>query len=213
VAEIDLIPREYRRQRARETALRGMAGAAGALAVAGIAAAGGLAYAASRVHAQVQALELGRRYSDQQRVELANLEAEQARLQQQWSRLGALRGGGDVDALFLLIDRTLPQGELWFDRWDLRLGGEAGPAGGANAGRAAAVPAGPDAAAPGPETPRAHMKITGQARDHAALSQFVRSLYESPAVRDVHLERTGLRRYTATSVVDFELAVELEGRV
>jgi hypothetical protein len=57
----------------------------------------------------------------------------------------------------------------------------------------------------------AQMRIVGQARDHAALSHFVRGLYESPGVSDVHLERTGLRRYTTTSVVDFELAVLLAG--
>jgi hypothetical protein len=55
------------------------------------------------------------------------------------------------------------------------------------------------------------MRIVGQARDYEALSHFVRALYESPDVQDVHLERTDLRRYTTTSVVAFEIAVMLKG--
>jgi Tfp pilus assembly protein PilN len=200
VAEIDLIPREYRRQRERESLLRRIGVVAGVLGAAGMIATGSLAWAASGAHAELRALELAHRLSDQQRIELENLERERARLEQQWARLEALRGGDDVEALFLLIERALPEGELWFDRWDLHRndrGSDAAPA---------AASAAADAARGG----GAQMRILGQARDHAALSQFVRSLYESPGVQDVHLERTGLRRYTTTSVVDFELAVELE---
>ena len=57
---------------------------------------------------------------------------------------------------------------------------------------------------------RTHMTVHGQARDHGTLSRFVRSLFERREVRDVRLQRSALRRYTAASVVDFELAVVLD---
>ena len=214
MAEIDLIPADYRLERRRESALRRLAVAAGAVLLVGVTATGGLAYAASRVHAQVNELELVRRLSDQQRTELSNLQNEHARLEQQWGRLQALRGGDDIGALFVLIDRTIPTGDLWFDRWELQRA-EAPP------GRPATVGTGyiavAPASAPAPVPPagasieRAQMRIVGQARDHEALSRFVRALYESPDVQDVHLERTDLRRYTTTSVVAFEIAVMLKG--
>lgn len=196
MSEIDLIPPEYRRERQRESALRKLALGAATVLVAGASATAGLALAASSVKAQVEALHAARRLSEQQNVELGNLRAERARLEQKWSRLQALRGGGaDVERLFLLVDRTLPAGELWFDRWELRLAAHAAGA--------------QDAAADGEPAREAQMTISGQARDHGALSEFVRNLYGASEVADVHLGRTGLRRYTTTSVVDFELAVVL----
>jgi hypothetical protein len=208
LAEIDLIPLDYRLARKRDRALRILARAAAAVLVTGVTAAGGLAYAATRVHAQVDALTFAQRLAEQQRMELDHVETERARLEQQWQRLEALRGGGDVGELFRLIDRTLPEGDLWFDRWELLR--EAG-ANGSEAPAAAPVAAGqPADATPAPVVAERQMRIVGQARDHAALSRFVRELYESPEVDDVHLERTTLRRYTTSSVVSFELAVALK---
>jgi hypothetical protein len=146
--------------------------------------------------------------SDQQRVELENLRNERARLEQQWAHLQALRGGNDVAGLFLLIDRTLPAGDLWFDRWELQRADHDREEGAAGAGAAGA----PDARLVAvPASARAQMRIVGQARDHGALSRFVRGLYESTEVQDVHLERTMQRRYTTTSIVAFELAILLKG--
>jgi Tfp pilus assembly protein PilN len=206
LVEIDLIPSDYRLAQRRDRALHTLARVAGALLVTGIAAAGSLAYAASRVHAELGELTLAQRLSEQQRTELEHLDAERVRLEQQLQRLEALRGGGDIGALFRLIDRTLPAGELWFERWELLRTGQEGRPGGA----AVATPAAAAATPPSTAMAGRQMRIFGQARDHAALSRFVRELYESPEVDDVHLERTTLRRYTTTSVVAFELAVALK---
>jgi Fimbrial assembly protein (PilN) len=200
VTEIDLIPADYRAQRQREAALRTLAGLAGVVLLACLSVTSGFAYAAGRVHGELAELELKRQRAEQQRVELSNLQGERARLEEQWTRLQTLRGEDDVGALFRLIDRTLPGDELWFERWELRRAVVGAPA-----------PGGPAAMAPAAGSVSAQMRIVGQARDHAALSRFVRALYESPEVRDVHLERTTLRRYTTTSVVAFELAVVLKG--
>ena len=217
MSEIDLIPADYRLDRRRESAFGTLAAVAGGVLAAGLLAASGFAWAASRANAQLSSLDRARRVSDQQRVELANLQGERARLEQQWARLSALRGDDDVGALFLLIDRTLPAGDVWFDRWELRRGeGEPAALRIAEA-RATAAPAGAGGVDPGAAIVvaasaggRGQVHIVGQARDHGALSRFVRGLYESPEVQDVHLERTMLRRYTTTSVIAFELAILLK---
>ena len=208
MAEIDLIPADYRLDRRREAAFGVLACAAGAVLIAGIVAAGGLAYAASRARAELSELELARRTSDQQHIELDNLRGERARLEQQWARLQALRGGDDVGALFLLIDRTLPAGDLWFDRWELQRADHGSEGAATGLGAPAAANAATVAV---PASVRGQMRIVGQARDHGALSRFVRGLYESSEVQDVHLERTMQRRYTTTTVVAFELAILLRG--
>jgi hypothetical protein len=212
VSEIDLIPADYRLDRRRESAFGMLATLAGGVLAAGLLAASGLAWATSRANAELGSLELARRAFDQQRVELANLQGERARLEQQWARLEALRGDDDVGAVFLLIDRTLPSGDVWFDRWELRRGdGEPAPARAATTPSAAAVvPGAVVTSMPADAAPRGQVHIAGQARDHGALSRFVRGLYESPQVQDVHLERTMLRRYTTTSVIAFELAIRLK---
>jgi hypothetical protein len=152
--------------------------------------------------------------SEQRRIELTNLQSARARLEQQWARLQALRGGDDVGALFLLIDRTLPAGDVWFDRWELqRADGEPVTSHNSAAQPQAAASTAPAAAGMGAAAPAiepGQVRIVGQARDHGALSRFVRGLYESPEVQDVHLQRTMLRRYTTTSVIAFELAIVLK---
>jgi hypothetical protein len=51
------------------------------------------------------------------------------------------------------------------------------------------------------------MTIKGQARDHSALSGFVRRLFVQPEIDDVRILRTNLSRSNRADAVDFELAV------
>jgi hypothetical protein len=214
VSEIDLIPADYRLDRRRESAFGMLASAAGVVLAAGLLAASGFAWAANRAHAELSSLEMAQHVSEQRRIELTNLQSARARLEQQWARLQALRGGDDVGALFLLIDRTLPAGDVWFDRWELqRADGEPVTSHNSAAQPQAAASTAPAAAGMGAAAPAiepGQVRIVGQARDHGALSRFVRGLYESPEVQDVHLQRTMLRRYTTTSVIAFELAIVLK---
>ena len=53
------------------------------------------------------------------------------------------------------------------------------------------------------------MDITGEARNHAALSRFVRGLFAQPQIQDVKVNRTHVRDYVGTRVVDFSLAIVL----
>ena len=57
------------------------------------------------------------------------------------------------------------------------------------------------------------MKIAGQAQDHVALSEFVQRLIKQPAIRDVRVRNTSLRRFTLETVVDFDLAIVINSAV
>ena len=52
-----------------------------------------------------------------------------------------------------------------------------------------------------------HMTIRGEARDHAALSRFVRRLVDQPEIQDARVIRTAARTQSGTRVVSFEMAV------
>ena len=54
-----------------------------------------------------------------------------------------------------------------------------------------------------------HMSIHGQARDHQALSNFVRALFEQRHISDVDVQKTSRVDYGGGSVVDFNLTVVL----
>jgi hypothetical protein len=49
------------------------------------------------------------------------------------------------------------------------------------------------------------MTIKGQAKDHAALSRFVRKLFEQPEIQDVRILNTS--RLSDERIVNFDLAV------
>ena len=61
-------------------------------------------------------------------------------------------------------------------------------------------------------TVETHMTIRGQAVDHQALSRFVRSLFEEPAINDVNVQRTSLTNYANGRVVEFDITVVLNSR-
>ena len=53
------------------------------------------------------------------------------------------------------------------------------------------------------------MSIHGQARDHQALSNFVRALFEQGQISDVSVQKTTRVEYGGGTVVDFNLTVVL----
>ena len=58
-----------------------------------------------------------------------------------------------------------------------------------------------------------HMILEGQARDHQALSSFVRALFEQANIKDVSVQRTSLTDYANGRVVSFDLTIILNSDV
>lgn len=145
--------------------------------------------------------------------QLATLDQRLAALDEEWTLLRSLRSGLAVDDVFLMIDRALPGSDVWFTDWSFRRAGVVLPETPGGAGTRTGYfivvtsQTGPDKTASWQvET---HMNIVGQATDHAALSKFVRGLYENRQVDSVKLNQTRVREYSDRSVVDFDLAVVL----
>ena len=209
MAEIDLIPSDYRRWLDQRRLLRDFA-----IFVAVIAA---LIVAASEwsriqtVDARDRAAQLrtNNAISQQQQQQLEQLRNQQAEFRRQLSLLRGLRAGAAIEDIFAIIDQSIVEGDLWFVDWSFRRAGVIvnGEQRGVETGYF--IIADPDAEGGGNFEVETHMSIHGQARDHQALSNFVRALFEQRHISDVSVQKTSRVDYGGGSVVDFNLTVVL----
>ncbi len=219
MTEIDLIPADYRTRQWRRRWIRLAAVlASGVLLLSGVSYTT-LAYATRQVRTDIEGLLAQQAITKQQRAELEQLSTEKAELQQQLSLLNGLRSGAAAESMFWTIERTMVGDDLWFLRWQFRRAGvivsETQKT--VNTGYFIVVPRDPrntdNKKDLRPLQVETHMTIKGQASDHAALSKFVRRLFEQPEIADVRLHKTSLRRYASMQVVDFDLDVVLNSNV
>lgn len=216
--ELDLIPADYRARQWQRRWIKLMVGIAVGITLLSGVSYGTLAYATRQVRTDIEGLLAQQAITKQQRSELEQLSAEKAELQQQLSLLNGLRSGAAAESMFLTIERTLVSDDLWFLRWQFR---RAGVIVGedqktVNTGYFIVVPRNAQNKNENDSRPlhvETHMTIKGQANDHAALSKFVRRLFEQPEIADVRLHKTSLRRYASMQVVDFDLDVVLSNEV
>ena len=155
---------------------------------------------------EIATLQEQQAITTQQREALTQLNETRDSLDQQLALLNGLRSGASAATMFLTIERSLKAGEVWFQDWQFQ-----------RAGSAVAEPAEPASngyfivMANGSGSPHeawkieTHMTIRGQARDHSALSRFVRRLYEQPEIQDIRILNTSLA--SNREFVDFNLAV------
>lgn len=208
---IDLIPADYR----ANLRMRRLLGLCVACCAGFLLLSAGTAYALNKkIQTVKQATEQARlqyAMSAQQREQIERLDGGLAALDQELNLLKGLRSGAAAEDLFVIIDRALPGDDVWFVDWQFRRAGVLVPdtVRTVNTGYFIVVPAGQQQDTKAPWQVETHMKINGQATDHAALSRFVRGLFEQPEVQDVKLNRTQVRRFANISVVDFDLAVVL----
>jgi len=215
MSDIDLIPQAYRtrlwqaRWMKRSALLLG--GLVGLLIVGSMA----LGVATANAKSRVEALQLKQAFTAQQRVDMERLGGEKSDLEHQFHLLSGLRSGAAAGDMFITIDRALTSDDVWFLEWQFR---RAGVMAGedvrtVNTGYFIVVPDGADQLATNELRVQTNMTIRGQARDHSALSGFVRRLFAQPEIDDVRILRTALNSSRQTSTVDFELAVVLNTNV
>jgi hypothetical protein len=208
---IDLIPTDYRdalRRRRRAVA----AGTVTALACAGLlAGALHLHSAAAAMRARSDDIRTALAVDARQREQLAQSDERLKALDEEWTLLQGLRSGAAAEDLFRIIDAALPGDDVWFTEWRFARAGVIAPpsAKTVNSGYFIIVPAGQGTEAQPRWQVLTHMDITGEARNHAALSRFVRGLFAQPQIQDVKVNRTHVRDYVGTRVVDFSLAIVL----
>lgn len=211
--EFDLVPGDYRMRRALNHWLRKLAGVVAGAVVVGAASGAALTVANKSLDAQIQDLQTHQAMTSQQRGQLETLDLRISELRRQWQLLTTLRSGAPAEQVFAIIDGALGDAPVWFQDWAFIRSGAT------SSERPATVNTGyfivtPNAKNAGQQPAwqiDTHIRINGQALDHAALSAFVRELFERSEVRDVRVQKTSLRRYSTANVVDFELAILLNG--
>lgn len=211
MADIDLIPHDYRNWLGQKSMLQKYVLVFAALNVLIVLAAVGFAQMAERAQARVVQLKTENAITQQQQLQLQQLKDQQAEYERQWSLLRGLRAGAAIDDIFTLIDRSLVAGELWFLDWSFRRAGVIvdGEQRGIETGYFIIVSEDSDPFANPDLEVETHMTIHGQAKDHQALSKFVRALFEQEDIKDVNVQKTSQTDYANGRAVDFDMTVVL----
>jgi hypothetical protein len=211
MAEINLIPEDYRGWLNRKVMARNHAGFFVGLLAFALIFGTVLAYAANRAESTVAQMTSRNDIAQQQRTQLEYLTEQLAEYERQWSLLRGLRAGAAAEDIFNIVDRALPGTDLWFIDWKFRKAGVVvdGQQRGVETGYF--IITDPDQTGPANTDwqVETHMTIRGQALDHQALSTFVRALFSQPEVTDVNVQKTSLTDFANGRVVDFDLNVVL----
>ena len=215
MSDIDLIPQAYRTRLWQTSWIKRSALLLGGLVVLLIGSSIALGVATANAKSRVEELQLKQAFTAQQRTDIERLGVEKSELEQQFLLLSGLRSGAAAGDMFVTIDRALTSEDVWFLEWQFQ---RAGVMAGedvrtVNTGYFIVVPDGAEQLAADELRVQTHMTIRGQARDHSALSGFVRRLFAQPVIDDVRILRTALNSGRQTSIVDFELAVVLNTNV
>lgn len=211
MADIDLIPPDYRTWMAQRSVLRTSLTGIAAINAMILLSAVWLHYSTALAEDTVVQLQSENAITQQQQAQLQQLEHQQAEYESQLSLLHGLRAGAAIDDIFAIIDRSLIQGELWFEGWSFRRAGMIvnGEQRGIETGYFIIVSDDGTPAVDQELEVETHMTIQGQARDHQALSRFVRALFEQDDVNDVNVQKTSQSNYANRRVVEFALTVVL----
>ena len=211
MSDIDLIPQAYHTRRWQSRWI--IYTAISLVGLVGIIVSGSFAIDAATDNARtkVAALQRQQTITTQQRADLEKLGSEKADLEGQFRLLSGLRSGAAAEKMFITVDRALTGDDVWFLKWQFQRAGVVvdGEDRTVNTGYFIVVPDGVDRADVDDLRVQTHMTIQGQARDHSALSGFVRRLFEQTEIDDVRIRRTSLNRSNQSGVVDFDLAIVL----
>lgn len=211
MSDMDLIPQAYRTSRWQSHWLKRtgllLGGLVGMLILSSVL----LGVAAANAKSRVDGLQARQAVTAQQRAELERLAAEKTEFERQFRLLSGLRSGAAAEDMFVTIDRALTSDDVWFLEWQFQragvmVGDEIRTV---NTGYFIVVPEGADHLAADDLRVQTHMTIRGQARDHSALSNFVRRLFAQPEIDDIRIGRTSLSRGNQRSIVSFDLEVVL----
>ncbi len=215
MAELDLIPQEYRNWLRQRVMFRQYLVAFAVLNIMVLVASGVLAQMSKSAMGTVRDLQSQSAITEQQQVQLEQLRAQQTEYERRWSLLRGLRAGAAVEDIFQIIDRSLTNDDLWFIDWRFRRAGVVvdGETQDVETGYFMIVLEDGNYNDNTEWQVETHMTVNGQARDHQALSTFVRALFEQDSIRDVSVQKTSLTDYASGRVVDFELTIVLNSAI
>ena len=212
MTDIDLIPGDYRERLRVQYWARQLAAAVTVVIVISVAGYFTFDYMNETISADISTLQAQQQISELQRGALTDLNKMKTHYLSQLSFLTGLRSGTAAPEMFSAIDQALHNKEVWFLNWDFRRAGAAvdKKENITSNGYFIVIPA-----TDGEKTAEnwkieTHMTIKGQAKDHAALSRFVRKLFSQAAIQDVRILNTS--RISKASIVNFDLAVTVNSQ-
>ena len=212
MADIDLIPESYRRERRTKRWLKQFGVMYGVLLICIVSAKVFLHLGIKEQRLEIERLRTDKQSVLEQKARLEELHGERSRLEKRLAVLERLRGGPASKQVFLGIDGAL-NGKVWFVDWSFKRAGEfvEPKASTVNTGYFIIVPEGQNDTSARAWQMRTHMEIKAQALDHSALADFVERLGRQRVIEDVKVLNTRSQRKNAMSVVDFKLAVVVRG--
>ena len=207
MAEIDLIPSDYRNRVVIYGWGRGLLVAVIVIIAFSVVTYVALDVANRKLRENVALLQNRQQSIVLDRDALREISEKRDHYQRQWKLLKNLRDSTAAGKMFIIVDRAISDGDVWFLSWEFQRSGTF-------------VEFQPESSREGyfivlsdnkgNETGEAwqintHMTIKGQASDHSALSKFVRRLYEQPEVKEVRILNTSL--VNTAKVVNFNMVV------
>lgn len=183
MAEIDMIPREYRDGVRVRRVLRATGIALAVVAVLGAALHAGLRWRSGALERDIAALETAAAQDQASAERSAALQAEQARRQRQGAVLRALRREGELAALAQGLDAAMTD-QVWLTGLEVERDVQA-------AGPGAAPAADPDGAAEKLEADgwrlSSAVQLSGQAENYRAVTAFLAALGRQPGIANLKL--------------------------
>lgn len=215
MAELDLIPQDYRNWLNQRAMIRQYLVAFMILNLIILASSGVFTQLSKQAMQRVHELQAQSAITRQQQAQLEQLSAQQTEYERRWSLLRGLRAGAAIEDIFKIIDQALTNNDLWFVSWTFRRAGVVvdGQTRDVETGYFVIVQEDGEYDPDIDLQVETRMTISGQSRDHQALSTFVRALFAQPGVKDVSVRKTALTDYAAGRVVSFELTVVLNSEV
>jgi Tfp pilus assembly protein PilN len=213
MAELDLVPSEYRRHQLLRRWLRLFALVFAAVIVLVAGARVFLARCVRAEQVRIEELRATKQVTLNQLALIEELHNRKSDAEKRLEILAGLRGGPAAEQMFVTVDRALGP-DVWFESLSFRRAGELVdvPPQTVETGYFIVVPKGQQQTQERAWRLNTHMEIKGQARNHSALADFARRLVDQPEIEDVKVLKTSLRQYTRAQLVNFELAVVVESR-
>lgn len=213
---MDLIPEDYKRYLQQLHILQRWALVMFVLILSAGSISFALNYKADEFQQEIVKLEQKKAISSQQRHVLQALEKDHKKLRVKHNILEKLRGGAVAENMFVTIDRALDGNDVWFKNWRFDRAGSktSEQPKGVNTGYFIVIPESERINKKQQEAweIQTHMEVDGEAKDHEALSSFVRRLLQQPQIGDVRILNTQQRSYDDNTVVDFRLVITVNSQ-
>lgn len=209
MAEIDLIPSEFRRTTRLRKRLKACGVGYGVLILLLLGAKLWLGLALHRERDKITTLKNEEASILQQRQSYDTLQTRRTRLEEELAILKTLRGGPKAEQMFVVIERAI-NGSIGISNWKfLRTGGKnLAPSPKPKTGYQMVAAAGEGK--PGEQGEQEiRMEISGQALSHSALADFVNALQEERGIIEVKLQSTIEKPYLSGHAIFYEMAVRV----